>query len=103
MFVIKRNGMNEIFDSNKIQKHLNCIASNNTLDVILVIDRLVQSIYSGITTTVIDSEMAKICSNMITIDPKYGNLAGNILTSALHKRTNDDFVLTMNNINKNVT
>jgi len=100
MFVIKRNGMNEIFDSNKIQRHLNCFASHNTLDVTLVIDRLVQSIYSGITTTVIDSEMAKICSNMITIDPKYGNLGGNILTSALHKRTSDDFVLTMNNINK---
>ena len=63
--------------------------------------KVINSIYSGITTEELDLESAKICSNMVTVNPIYGRLAGRILVSNLHKKTSDKFVDKMNVI-KNI-
>ncbi len=52
------------------------------------------------TTEKLDLESAKICSNMVTINPSYGMLAGRILASNLQKKTETSFVDKMNNIEK---
>ena len=97
MLVIKKNGTNELFDSNKILQYLNTIT--NDININIIVEKLVDSIYDGITTNLITLEMAKICSNMMTVNPIYSNLASKILVNELHKNTFNDFIYTMNNIN----
>ena len=57
--------------------------------------KILQSTYEGITNEEMYSEVAKICSNMITINPSYGLLGGKILAAALHEKTSNSFVDTM--------
>ncbi len=103
MYVIKRNGMKEkvMFDkiTLRISKLIN-INEEKYLDPMIIAQKVIQSIYSGITTEELDLESAKICSNMVTTNPLYGNLAGRILVSNLHKKTSDNFVEKMELIQK---
>jgi ribonucleotide reductase alpha subunit len=73
----------------------------NLIDPTIVAMKVITSIYSGITTEELDLESAKICSNMVTINPAYGNLAGRILVSNLHKKTLNSFVEKMDVIQAN--
>ncbi len=103
MYVIKRNGEKEkvMFDKitlriSKLVDELNC----EYLDPTVVAMKVINSIYSGISTEELDLESAKICSNMVTVNPMYGKLAGSILISNLHKKTSSNFVDKMNTIQK---
>ena len=101
MFVVKRNGMNENVIFDKITERLNRLIYDNekkVLDSTLIAQKVITSIYSGITTIELDMESAKICSNMVTTNPLYGMLAGRILSSNLQKNTLNSFVDTMNTI-----
>ncbi len=72
MYVIKRNGEKEkvMFDkitlriSNLINKH-----EEEYIDPTIIAMKVINSIYSGITTEELDLESAKICSNMVTSNP----------------------------------
>ena len=64
----------------------------------MIAQKVIQSIYSGISTEELDVESAKICMNMGTLNPLYGNLAGRILVSNLHKKTTNNFTDKMNTI-----
>ena len=101
MFVIKRNGNKEKVMFDKITLRIsNLINEDELLDPIPIAKKVINSIYSGITTEELDLESAKICSNMVTTNPLYGLLAGRIVASNLHKKTSNDFVETMNTIQK---
>jgi len=101
MFVVKRNGMNENVVFDKITERLNRLIQDNEKKILnstLIAQKVINSIYSGITTIELDMESAKICSNMVTTNPLYGMLAGRILASNLQKNTMESFVDTMNKI-----
>lgn len=94
MFVIKRNGMKENVDFNKITKRITKLIlkeEKNNINPVLVSQKTIASIYPGVTTELLDIESAKICANMSTIDPLYNNLAGRILVSNLQKKNNKLF------------
>jgi ribonucleoside-diphosphate reductase alpha subunit len=103
MFVIKRNGNKEKVQFNKITKRICSVIKKEEKDILdsaIIAQKVISSIYSGITTEEVDNETAKICINMITINPLYGELAGRIAVSNLHKKTLNSFVDKMNKINE---
>ena len=108
LHVTKRNGKMEKVQFDKITERINklIIVDKEFIDPIIVAQKVVASLYPGITTEELDIESARICVNLSTIHPSYGNLGGHILISNLHKKTSDIFSLKMiklsettNNIN----
>jgi len=94
MFVLKRNNTQERVNFSKISERLDKLIKKDEkekLDSIVIAQKVITSIYSGITTEELDLESAKICMNMATTHPLYGNLAGRILVSNLHKKTLNTF------------
>ena len=95
MYVKKRNGKNEPVMFDKISERISTQimkGEKDILDPIMVAQKVIKSIYSGITTEELDIETSKICANLNTKHPLYSNLAGRILISNLHKKTLDNFV-----------
>jgi ribonucleoside-diphosphate reductase alpha chain len=124
-FVTKRDGRKEPMQFDKITERINKLINPielqslssdlswmnldkevQYLDPILVAQKVVGSLYSGITTEELDVESAEICVNLSTTHPSYAYLGGRILVSNLHKKTSNDFVSKMvllceaGNINK---
>ena len=66
----------------------------------LIAQKVIDSIYTGITTELLDLESAKICTFLSTLNPLYSRLAGIILVNNLHKTTTDNFVDKLNNIHE---
>ena len=105
-YITKRDGTNQTvrFDKitdritkliNPVELHelswLNLTKETEYLNPILVAQKVVASIYSGITTEKLDIESADICVNLSTTHPLYSNLGGRILVSNLHKKTLNNF------------
>jgi ribonucleoside-diphosphate reductase alpha chain len=110
LYVTKRNGQTENVHFDKITDRIKklIIFDNKYLDPVLVAQKVVASLYPGITTEELDIESARICVNLSTTHPSYGYLGGHILISNLHKNTLDSFSSKMiqlsqenNNININ--
>ena len=95
MFVTKRNGKVEQVHFDKITSRINKLVKpeeKKYIDPILVAQKVVGSIFSGITTEELDNESAKICINLCTSHHLYSMLAGRIVVSNLHKKTINTFV-----------
>lgn len=95
MFVTKRNGQieNVFFDKITIRiKKLVKPDERDIIDPIMIAQKVVASIYPGITTEELDNESAKICVNLCTIHHSYSMLAGRLVVSNLHKKTLNTFV-----------
>jgi len=107
-YVTKRDGMKENVHFDKITERINRLINpkelqgldlqwldlekeSQYLDPVLVAQKVVASLYSGITTEMLDIESAEICVNLSTTHPLYGNLGGRILISNLHKKTLNNF------------
>ena len=110
LFVSKRNGRKELVQFDKITKRISKLISppellsdsldipyltvaseKEFLDPILVAQKVVASLYPGITTEELDIESAEICVNLSTTHPAYSHLGGRILMSNLHKKTLGSF------------
>jgi len=95
MFVRKRNGTIEEVQFDKITQRIEKLINNNDkkfINPIIVAQKVVASIFSGITTEELDLESAKIAINLCTTHHLYSLLAGKILVSNLHKKTLNTFV-----------
>jgi len=95
MYVTKRNGTQELVKFDKITDRIRKLLNENEVnkvDPIIVTQKVVSTIYSGITTAELDFQSANICVNMSTVNPFYSNLAGRLLISNLHKITTNHFV-----------
>ena len=112
LFVTKRDGRKETVHFDKITDRINKLinpielrglnisyldTSRETeyLDPGLVAQKVVASLYPGITTEELDIESAEICVNLSTTHPSYSLLGGRILISNLHKKTFKDFTSKM--------
>jgi ribonucleoside-diphosphate reductase alpha chain len=108
LFVTKRDGRKELVQFDKITERIAKLISppelfslnvsyltvnneKNFLDPILVAQKVVASLYPGITTEELDIESAEICANLTTTHPTYSHLGGRILVSNLHKKTSGNF------------
>lgn len=93
--VIKRNGKKETISFDKILNRIKKlgIEGDDELNVnytdlsMKIIDRL----YDGISTTLIDELTAQQCASLATTHPDYGVLASRIMISNHHKNTTGDF------------
>lgn len=107
-FVTKRDGRKESVHFDKITERINRLINpvelhglnapymnlakeTEYLDPVLVAQKVVASLYSGITTEELDIESSEICVNLSTTHPSYSYLGGRILISNLHKKTHNNF------------
>ena len=103
MYVTKRSGNKEIVAFDKILRRIKNVGTevgikiNYTALVMKVIDQ----IYDGITTSLIDELSAQQCASMSTIHPDYSILAGRLTVSNHQKNTSSSFVETMNTLYNN--
>jgi len=87
MFVTKRNNEIESVKFDKITERISkLINEGENLDPVLIAQKVVASIFPGISTEELDLESANICVNLSTTNYLYSNLAGRILVSNLHKK-----------------
>ena len=91
MYVTKRNGQRENVHFDKITERIQKLIWSDGLDPVLVAQKVVASLYPGITTEELDIESAEICVNLSTTHPSYALLGGRILISNLHKNTMHSF------------
>ncbi len=89
MYVTKRSGKKETIYFDKITARIANLIEKDELEKInpiMIAQKVVGSIYSGITTEILDLESAKICANLATTHPLYNNLGARILISNLQKK-----------------
>jgi len=100
MYVIKRNGEQEPVAFDKITLRLRRLCEqvpslSKEVDPVLVCQKVVEGIYSGVKTTEIDNLAAETAAYLTTKDLGYGRLAARIAISNLQKETLDSFSETM--------
>jgi len=94
VFVIKRNGNKEKLNSEMIKERLNSLMTGldrEYVDLDIVVGKVMQGIYNGVTTEILDNLSAETCAYMNIVHPDYSKLAARIAVSNLHKKTLSDF------------
>jgi ribonucleoside-diphosphate reductase alpha chain len=103
-YVIKRNGQKQAISFDKIterisklinpiqlQHYENLEREDDYLDPVLVAQKVITNLYSGISTQELDLQSAIICQNLSSLHSSYSKLGGRILVSNLHKNTLNSF------------
>lgn len=94
MYVKKRGGRQENVSFEKISARIEKLCYNldmNYIDPAKIVMKVIEGLYSGVTTCELDNLAAETCAMMSTIHPDYGTLAARIFVSNLHKETEKDF------------
>ena len=94
IFVTKRNGNKEKLDPVMIKERLNSLMTGLNKEFVeldIVVGKVMQGIYDGVTTEVLDNLSAETCAYMNIVHPDYSKLAARIAVSNLHKKTLSDF------------
>ncbi len=98
MYVIKRNGMKEPVQFDKITARIKKLCYSldmNYVEPTIVAKKVINGIYDGITTTELDNLAAETAASMTTTHPDYAILASRIAVSNLHKNTLKSFSQTL--------
>lgn len=100
MKVFKRNGDQEPMNYNKIKNRIQKLCTDqcypgalSNIDVDVIVQKTINMIFDGISTTQIDELAASICAKTISLE--HQELASRILVSSHHKETDNSFVKTM--------
>ena len=93
MFVVKRNGHKEIVSFDKILKCIKKVGleANIKINYASLAMKVIDQLYSGISTTKIDELTAEQCASMGSTHLDYNILAGRITVSNHHKNTKGSF------------
>jgi ribonucleotide reductase alpha subunit len=93
MYVKKRSGTQEIVSFDKILSRIKKLGqeANIKLNYTTLVMKVIDQLYSGISTTKIDELSAEQCASMSSIHPDYNILAGRIIVSNHHKNTEESF------------
>ena len=94
MFVLKRDGRQEPVHFDKITSRIQKLCYNLNMDYIdppLITVKVINGIYSGVTTVELDNLAAEIAATLTTHHPDYAILAARIVVSNLHKETKKVF------------
>lgn len=106
MKITKRDGSLQQLSFDKIIYRLRKLANDKSLGILNSIDpdviaqRVVSSIYDGVTSCELDEEAARIAISM-TENPEYQKLASRIIISNMHKSTIECFSEVMENLYNN--
>ena len=94
MYVTKRNGEQEIVSFDKILTRIKRLGqeANIKINYTTLVMKVIDQLYSGISTTKIDELSAEQCASMSSIHPDYNILAGRITVSNHHKNTQTSFL-----------
>lgn len=64
---------------------------HNYIKPLDIAKKVIQGMYDGVTTTILDNLAAETCASMTTVHPDYAILAARIAVSNLHKNTKKSF------------
>ena len=97
MFVIKRDGTQEKFQFDKITARMQKLATDlhTLVDPAAVAQKVIATLFSGVTTTEIDDQAARIAAQMVNHHPDYGLLAGRLLLADLQRHVRPTFLSIM--------
>jgi ribonucleoside-diphosphate reductase alpha chain len=97
MFVLKRDGRSEAVKFDKITGRIKklCYGLHPSVDPVKISMKVIEGIYDGVTTTILDNLAAETAASMTTTHPDYALLASRIAVSNLHKNTEKSFSATM--------
>ncbi|CAD8048764.1 unnamed protein product [Paramecium primaurelia] len=91
-YVLKRDGGKQNIDIQKIAERLQNLASNlQHININLIMWKVIQGMYEGITTVQLDNLAAETCAYMNLVHPQYSLLAARIAVNNLHKETSESF------------
>ncbi len=94
MHVVKRDGRREAVKFDKITARVNKLSyglNTQYVDPVKVAQRVINGVYSGVTTSGLDNLAAEEAASMSIIHPDYALLASRIAVSNLHKNTEKSF------------
>ena len=93
MHVTKRDGSKEEISFDKILKRVKQLGEEASINLnyTSLVMRIIEQLYDGIETKIIDELTAQHCANQITDHPDYGVLASRIVVSNNHKNTKGSF------------
>ncbi|GAU94040.1 hypothetical protein RvY_05885 [Ramazzottius varieornatus] len=94
MFVVKRDGTQETVHFDKITSRIQKLCyglSRDFVDPAVITQRVVDGLYSGISTTELDTLAAETAAALTVRHPDYAILAARIAVTNLHKETKDKF------------
>ncbi len=103
MQVIKRNGEKEDVSFDKIKKRIEYLCHGLDLryvEPIEICKKVIQGLYEGVSTTVLDNLSSETAAAMATQHPDYAILAARISVSNLHKNSNKSFSKTMKGLHE---
>ncbi|RZC55235.1 hypothetical protein C5167_014084 [Papaver somniferum] len=98
MFVVKRDGREEVVQFDKITSRLKKLSyglNKDHCDPVLVSQKVCAGVYKGITTMQIDQLASETAAGMTANHPHYAELAARIAVSSLHKNTKTSFAETI--------
>lgn len=96
-YVTKRNGEKQAIDINQIKERLDKLSfelDRKYINIDLIVEKVIQGMHDGITTTQLDNLAAETCAYMNIIHPQYSLLAARIVVDSLHKETKNTFAET---------
>mmetsp|Transcript_44928 Transcript_44928/g.71735 ORF Transcript_44928/g.71735 Transcript_44928/m.71735 type:complete len:794 (-) Transcript_44928:42-2423(-) len=98
MYVVKRDGTQEEVKFDKITSRISKLCyglDRKYCDPVKVAQKVVQGVYSGVTTCELDELAAETAAYASTQHPDFSILAARIAVSNLHKNTSDSFAETI--------
>ncbi len=100
MYVIKRDGRKEAVKFDKITARIikMCYGLDPLVSPEAVAMKVIEGIYDGVTTTVLDNLAAEVAAAKTTDHPDYALLASRIAVSNLHKETKKGFAEVMEDL-----
>lgn len=104
MYVVKRDGRHEAVSFDKILIRIKKLCwgfSEKFVDPVIVAQKVIQGVFSGVCTHELDELAAETAANMISTHYEYGQLAARISVSNLHKSTSDSFFDVITKLYKN--
>ncbi|MCH2045044.1 MAG: ribonucleoside-diphosphate reductase subunit alpha [Saprospiraceae bacterium] len=98
MQVIKRGGQKENVSFDKIKRRIEYLCNGldtRYVNVIEICKKVIQGLYDGVSTTVLDNLAAETAATMATQHPDYAILAARVAVSNLHKNSSKSFSKTI--------
>ena len=98
MLVVKRDGTTESVKFDKITARVQKLCYGldpSHVDSVKVAMKVIEGLYDGVTTTVLDNLAAETAASLTTNHPDYALLASRIAVSNLHKNTTKSFSKTI--------
>ena len=100
MYVKKRNGKREMVSFDKISKRVRSLGKEHNIYINFtsLVMKIIEQLYDGINTSLIDELTAEQSASLSTTHPDYTKLASSLVISNLHKKTDSSFSNVMNKI-----